>query len=111
IAFPVTTAIPSGTVVTVSWTGTIVVRVVAFMKVSSAALTGYRTNSGATGTNGVGVTTVALTTPSVTSGEGVLCWAGHENAAAITGDADTTNGTWSAVYGNFQGSAQTGMAA
>jgi hypothetical protein len=111
IAFPVTTAIPSGTVVNVSWSGTIVVRAVVLMKVATAGKAVYRTNSGTTGTNGVAVTTVALTTPSVTNGEGVLCWAAHENGAAITGDADTTNGTWSAVYGTFQGSAQTGMAA
>ena len=53
VAFPVTTAIPTSTVVNVSWTGTVVVRAVAFMKVSSAGTTGYRTNSGATGTNSV----------------------------------------------------------
>jgi hypothetical protein len=111
VAFPVTTTIPSGTSVNVSWTGTLVVRSVAFMKVTSALLTSYRTNSGATGTNGVAVTTVALVTPSVNNAEGVLCWAGHENGAAITGDADTTNGSWSAVYGAFTGSAAAGMAA
>ena len=112
VAHPVTTAIPSGTVVNIAWTGTVVVRALALMKVSSAAITGYRTNSGATGGNTVANgTATALVTPSVNNGEGVLCWAGHENGAAITGDADTTNGTWSAVYGTFTGSAAAGQAA
>jgi hypothetical protein len=111
-AYRVTTTIPTSTVVTVNWSaGTVTVRAVAFMKVSSALLTGYRTNSGATGANGVGVTTVAHTTPSTNVGEGLLCWAGHENGAAITGDAVNTNGTWSAVYGNFTGTTTAGMAA
>src|SRR5512144_1646381 len=49
VAFPVTTAIPSGTSVNVSWTGTVAVRAVAFAKISSST-TGvtYRTNSGST---------------------------------------------------------------
>lgn len=112
--YAVTGPIASGSTVTVSWTGTVVVRAIALMKVSSSvagATINYRTSSGATGTNGVAVTTVALTTPSVTNGEGVLCWAGHENGAAITGDADTTGGTWGAVYGTFTGSGVAGMAA
>jgi hypothetical protein len=109
--FRVTTTIPSGTSVNVSWSGTVVVRVVAFMKVSSTGYTTYRTNSGATGANGVGVTTVAHTTPSANNTEGVLAWAGHEYGEAITGDADTTNGSWSAVYGNFTGSTTSGIGA
>jgi hypothetical protein len=108
-AFPVTSAISSGTSVNIAWTGTLVVRAVAFMKVTGAV---YRTNSGATGGNTVGATaSTALVTPSVNNTEGVLCWAGHENGAAITGDADTTNGTWSAVSGTFNGTGATGMAA
>jgi len=111
VAFRVTGQIVPTTNVTLSWTGTVVARAVALMKVSSALYTAYRTNSGATGQNGVAVTTVAHTTPSVTNGEGVLCWAAHENGAAITGDADTTNGSWSSVYGTFNGTGATGMAA
>ncbi len=111
VAFPVTTEIPSGTAVNVSWSGTVVVRVVAFMKVASAATTTYRTNSGATATNVVGATTGTLVTPSVTNGEGVLCWAGHEYGEAVTADADSTNGSWSAVYGANTGSTTSGMGA
>jgi hypothetical protein len=110
VAFPVTVTIPSGTVVNVSWTGTVVVRAVAFMKVATALVTSYRANSG-TGANAVAATTIAHTTPSVTNGEGVLCWVGHEYGEAVTGDADTTNGTWSAVYGANTGSTTSGQGA
>lgn len=112
VAFPVTGAIASSTSCNVAWSGTIVVRAVAFGKVARTGNTSYRTNSGATGVSTAGATTpTPLVTPSVTNTELVLCWAGHENGAAITGDADTTNGSWSAVYGTFQGSGLTGMAA
>jgi hypothetical protein len=112
----VTGAIASGSTVTVSWSGTVTIRSVVLMKVStnvSGATLNARINSGngSTMTNTVGAATATLVTPSATAGEGVLCYAGHENGAAFTGDADTTNGTWSAVYGAFQGSGLTGMAA
>lgn len=114
VAWPVTTAIPSGTGLTISWTGSAVTRTCALMKVSSSLAGGgvsYRTNSGATGTNSVNVANAtAFVTPSVNSGEGVLCWTAEENGVAITGDTDTTNGTWSAVYGTFQGTGVAGMA-
>jgi hypothetical protein len=112
----VTGAIASGSTVTVSWSGTVTIRSVVLMKVStdvSGATLNARINSGngSTMTNTVGAATATLVTPSATAGEGVLGYAGHENGAAFTGDADTTNGTWSAVYGAFQGTGATGMAA
>ena len=66
VAFPVTTTIPTSTSINVNWSGTIVFRVVIFMKVSSAATTGYRTNHGATGTNTtLASAAAAFVTPSV----------------------------------------------
>lgn len=114
VAFPVITAIPSGTVVTVLWAGaTIVVRAAVLGKVSvssPANLIAYRTNN-------TPVNAVATAAPTYTTGtlvnatEMMLAWAGHENGAAVTGATNSTGGAWGAVYGTFQGSAQTGMAA
>lgn len=115
----VTSQIPSGTNISISWTGTVVVRAFAMAKVSSNLFTGgvgpggsvvYRTNSGATGTNTVAAAAGQLTTPSVTNAELVLCWVAHENGANITGDADSTNGTWGTIITTFNGSGATGIA-
>ena len=109
---PATAPFGIGSVIALNWSGTVVVRAAAIARVSSniGATVSYRTNSGATGTNVVASAAPALTTPSVNAGELVVCYAGHENGANITGDADTTNGSWSAITTTFAGSALTGMA-
>ena len=111
VAYAIANALSSGTNVNISWTGTVVVRAIVLVKVSSnsGGAVAYRTSSGATGTNYVASAAPALTTPSVNNGELVLCWAGHEYGAAITGDADTTNGTWSSIIAAFTGSTTSGM--
>ena len=116
VVFPVTTAIPTSTSCTVSWSGTVTVRLILFMKVSSnsGGIIGYRTNSGATGTNWAAQTTPSLNpTPSVNNTEGVLCWAGYEHGTGctFTPDSDTTNGSWQTHYTSVQGAGLTGMSA
>ena len=111
-AYRVTTAINSGTNISISWTGTVVVRAFVMVKVNSntgGMIASYRTNHGATGTNVVASATPALTTPSVTNGELVLCWAGCEYGVNLTGDADTTNGTWGTIVTTFNGSTTSGI--
>ncbi len=110
VARPVTTAIPSGTVINVGWTGTLVVRAVAFMKVSSAGTTSYVGNSGSVGTNSA-IAAPSFVTPTANNGEGVLCWSAKEYGTATGGDSDTTNGSWSSVYGTFTGATAAGQAA
>jgi hypothetical protein len=106
-----TSPLASGSVVSLDWTGTVVVRAVALVKVTSSAGTvGYRTSSGGTGTNVVASAAPGLTTPSVNSGELVLCYAGHEYGAAPGADADTTNGTWGSAVTANTGSTTSGMA-
>lgn len=107
-SYAVTTAIPSGTNISISWTGTVVARAIAMVKVSSnvGGSAVYRTNSGATGTNVVASAAPSLVTPSVTSGELVLGWGGIENGINAGSDSDTLNGTWSAAITSFT----TGMA-
>ena len=113
--FPITAAITANTTGTVTWGGSsVATRAIAAIKVSSSlgagASVAYRTNSGATGANGVNVTTKQQTLAHNNT-EGVLMWAGYEYGAAVIGDADTFVGTWSAVYGTNVGSTTSGMAA
>lgn len=112
-AYRVTTAISSGTNISISWTGTLVVRAIVLTKVNSntaGALASYRTNNGAAAFPVVASAAPALTTPSVTNTELVLCWAAHENGANITGDADTTSGSWGTIITTFNGTTATGIA-
>ena len=111
VAWPCNTNLGGGTI-GVAWSGTVAVRSVVLMRVSSdsGGIIGYRANSGATGANGVNVTTKQQTLAHNNT-EGVLMWAGYEYGAAIVGDADTFVGTWSAVYGAFTGTTTSGMAA
>jgi hypothetical protein len=62
------------------------------------------------GTNFIASAAPSFTTPQVNAGELVMAWTGHENGANITGDADTTNGTWGSIITTFNGAAATGMA-
>lgn len=102
----VTQAIASSTNISLSWTGTVVVRAIALAQVTCAAgfSVGYRTDSG-TGTNTVASATPALTTPSVTTAELVLCWVACEWGASLTGDADSTNGNWGSIITTSAGAA------
>lgn len=113
VVFPVTGAIASSTSCNVAWSGTLVVRAVVFGKITAGGLLGYRTNSG-TGviaSNVAVANAAALVTPSVNTGEMVLCWACEENGITLGGDSDTTNGSWGTVYGASQGTGVSGVAA
>lgn len=112
-AYQVTSTIASGSTINLSWTGTIVARAALLGKVNASVGTlGFVSNSGLTGTNQVGTATPTFTTPSVSSGQLVVCWVGCEWGANLTGDADTTNGSWGTMYtvANAPASA-TGMSA
>lgn len=61
-----------------------------------------------TGTSGSG-TASSIVTTSITSGDTVVGAIALESDAAITGDSDTSNGSWSTIYGNTTGSGNAGM--
>lgn len=109
--YVVTTAIPSGTNISISWTGTVVVRAFAMAKVSSTVqgTVTFRANSGATGTNVTAAVAGALTTASVTSGELVLCWVACEWGVNLVADADSTNGSWGTMITTFNGTTAAGI--
>lgn len=111
--YTVTSAIASGTNISIAWSGTVVVRAFVMVKVTSNAggAVTHRTSGPLGATLVVASAAPSLTTPSVNSGELVLCFVGHENGANITGDADTTNGSWGTMVTTFNGTGLAGMAA
>lgn len=111
--FMVASNIPSGTNISLAWAGTMVVRACVMVKVSSTVPGGsvvFRVTGGGP-TNTVASAAPSFVTASVNTGELVLCYAGHENGANITGDADVTNGAWGTMITTFNGAAAAGMAA
>lgn len=116
-AYKVMGAIPNGTNISISWTGTVVVRATAIAKIGGSAVPdrglftnpAYRTNSGATGTNQTATSAPTLTTPSVNNTELVMCWVACEYGVSLTGDADTTNGSWDTIITTSNGSTTSGI--
>ncbi len=91
---------------TVSWVGGVSVTAKAYtldeFTPAAGMLVTYLTGATGTGATGTGGT---ITTSSITSGDAVVgCGAAEAAAAAWTGDADTTNGTWTTAQTNGAGS-------
>lgn len=93
---PVTTAITGGTI-TANFSPNTTAKAALVKKATPA--TGEQVNFGSVGTAQLGENdTPSYTTASITSGHTVLFAIAIETDETVTGDTDTTNGVWSALY-------------
>ena len=88
----------SSVTVTVTFSPNVTRAAGAIYKVVPAAGNHVAYDTVGTATSG-SATSLAHTTQSVTSGYTVICSCAIEHTAVPTGDSDTTNGTWSTIYG------------
>ena len=101
----VSVALVNTDTVTVNWSASTTSKAGFFQKVAAAAgfYPKYRTGATLTGTSSL----PSMTTGSITNAEIVICGIGIESNTTVTGDADTTSGTWATASGN---AANTGTA-
>ena len=107
---PITTALLSSDSSTITFTGGVSVAssAWAFWEMSPAAGFTIEYVTGAAGT-GAGSGTPTVTTSSITSSDIVVGGGGAESADTWTGDADTTNGSWTTQQHAAAGTGNTGM--
>lgn len=100
--------ITTGTTVTVSFGAvSVVAKAWTFIEVNaSVGIATFRTGGTGTGGNQASPNVV---TASVTSGECAICGVVSETNNALTGDSDTTNGSWSTAQTTSAGSGATGV--
>lgn len=93
----ITSALSSGTI-TVTFSTSTRSKVALVKKVVAGAgeIVGYDTNGGANGNS----STPSTTSSSVPNGYTIMGFVGAETAASVTGDLDTTNGSWSTQQTN-----------
>ena len=109
---PITTNFSGLGNLTLNLTAATTPKVGVFWEVSSSAGSVDYDTSGvksAMATSGQTGTAVQLTTGSVTNTWAVLCFVGAEGSSTITGDSDTTNGSWSSQQSVAAGTTTTGQ--
>jgi hypothetical protein len=108
---PLNTAFTTTNNLVISWAGSTSVTAKAWALWEVIPTNGTKQIQYVTGASGTGSTTgtPTITTSSITSGDVVIGGGGAESASTWTGDADTSNGSWSSQQATGFGTGTSGM--